>query len=131
MRVLATLIGAHSCALGILMLFAPGFMLRITGFTQPVPPFFPSQSGIFLVILGTCYLLTLVWSSFEIIILFSKVLAVMFLTIHVIFFAAPSIIWVADIGDALMLAAFVGALLWRKRQSGARFKNHSNAYGAD
>lgn len=58
-QVLIGLIGIHSCALGILMLLAPRFMLRLWGFPAPDSIFFPSQSGILLLILGICYLLAL------------------------------------------------------------------------
>lgn len=98
------------------MLFVPGLMLRFLGFVEPVPLFFPSQSGIFLLILGICYLLALVRPSFEIIIPLSKVLAIIFLTVHAVFLSAPSMIWAADIGDLLMCVAFSGALYRRNRQ---------------
>ena len=118
-RVLIVLIGAHSCILGLLMLFAPAFMLRLAGFTQPAPLFFPAQSGIFLLIIGICYLLALTRSSFELVIPLSKSLAVLFLTAYGLFLSLPPLIWAANAGDALMLAAFAGALFWRRQGSRA------------
>lgn len=121
-KLLIVLIGVHSCILGALMLFAPEFMMRILGFSEPGPRFFPSQSGIFLLIIGIYYLLALVYPAFEITIPLSKSFAVLFLTVHALFLSAPPIIWAADLGDLLMLAAFVGALFWRNRHLSASEK---------
>lgn len=108
------LIGLHSCILGLAMLFAPSIMLSLLGFHDRVPVFFPSQSGIFLLVLGICYLLALIQRALVIVILVSKALAVPFLTIHAIFLDAPPLIWAADAGDALMLAAMIYAVAREK-----------------
>jgi hypothetical protein len=81
------------------------------GFPPPVPLFFASQSGIFLLILGICYLLALVEPGFVKVILISKAFAVVFLVVHVGFFSAPPIIGAAAAGDAAMLAALSMALI--------------------
>ena len=109
---LILLVGTHSCLLGVLMLGAPRTVLGILGFPASVPLFFPSQSGIFLLVLGLCYLRATTRPSYVFVILLSKALAVPFLVVHAVFFAAPPIIWAAAAGDALMLAA-VGLLLYR------------------
>ncbi|MBI5367128.1 MAG: hypothetical protein HZA54_08835 [Planctomycetes bacterium] len=107
---LILLIGLHSCLLGLAMLLLPARMLALLGFPGSVPVFFPSQSGIFLLALGICYLLALARRPLVIVILVSKALAVPFLTIHAAFLAAPPLIWAADAVDALMLAALAIAL---------------------
>jgi uncharacterized membrane protein len=112
LRWLILLVGAHSCLLGVLMLGAPRTVLGIFGFPTSVPLFFPSQSGIFLLVLGVCYLRAAAQPSYVFVILLSKALAVPFLVAHAVFLAAPPIIWAAAAGDALMLAA-VGLLLYR------------------
>lgn len=111
---LVLLIGVHSCILGILMLLAPRFMLGLLGFSPDTPIFFPSQSGIFLLILGICYLLALADASLLKVILISKAFAVVFLVAHAVC-SAPPTIWAAALGDAAMLAA-TGAALARQRQ---------------
>jgi hypothetical protein len=112
---LIVLIGAHSCILGLLMLFVPRYMMRLMGLDPSIPLFFPSQSGVFLLIIGICYLLALRQPAFEVIIPISKSFAVIFLTVHCLFLGAPSIIWAACFVDALMLAAFSAALSRRRR----------------
>jgi uncharacterized membrane protein HdeD (DUF308 family) len=112
---LILLVGAHSCALGLVMLFAPQFVLATFGFPASTPIFYPSQSGIFLLILGVFYLRALRVRSFVWTIIVSKVLAIAFLFVHVAFLGAPSIIWAAAAGDAAMLAA-VAVMLARHRK---------------
>jgi hypothetical protein len=108
------LIGLHSVALGVVLLILPRFALGLLGFSDAIPIFFPSQSGIFLIILGACYLRALVDPTFVRIILFSKACAVGFLVAHAAFFGAPPIIWAAAGGDGAMLAV-LGAALYRER----------------
>ncbi|MGK2856379.1 MAG: hypothetical protein ACSLFQ_04155 [Thermoanaerobaculia bacterium] len=111
---LILLVGIHSCILGIAMLFATRVMVAVLGFASSTPSFFPSQSGIFMLILGLFYLRALVVPSYVWTILVSKALAVAFLLAHVVFLDAPPIIWAACAGDAAMLAA-VGLLARRHR----------------
>lgn len=113
-RGLIAFIGVHSCALGVLMLFAPHFMVHVFGFSQAASVFFPSQSGIFLLILGTCYLLALREPALVKVILISKAFAVVFLFAHAAFLSAPSSIWAAAAGDMAMLAALSAALFKRR-----------------
>lgn len=113
-RLLVTLIGLHSCALGMLMLFTPGLMTRLLGFPGGIPAFFPSQAGIFLLILGACYLRALAESSYLWVIVGSKAAAVLFLVAHAAFFGAPPVIWLAAAGDGGMLAVLVAAWYWER-----------------
>lgn len=92
------------------MLAAPALMARLFGFGDSVPVFFPSQSGIFLTVLGLCYLTALVEPSFVWTILVSKALAVVFLVVHVAFLSAPRIILGAAAGDAGMLLMMMAAM---------------------
>lgn len=123
-RILITLIGLHSVVLGVLMLVQPGWVLGLMGFPAGIPIFFPSQSGIFLVILGISYLLALAEPAFIKIILISKAGAVGFLVAHAAFLGAPSIVWAAAAGDGVMLAV-LSAALYRDRKpfSPARANN--------
>lgn len=113
---LIALIGVHSCVLAITMLFAPGFMLRTFGFPPQDSIFFPSQSGVFLLILGICYLMALVEPAFVKIIVLSKAFAVAFLFVHVVFLDAPISIWAALAVDSTMLVILAVALSRRNHQ---------------
>jgi hypothetical protein len=113
---LVALIGVHSCVLGGAMLFAPLWMAHALGFEEPASPFFPSQSGIFLLVLGGCYLLALRRPALVAVIVVSKALAVPFLVIHAAFLDAPPSIWAAAAGDGSMLAALLLVLSRRRRQ---------------
>lgn len=117
LQLLILLVGIHSCILGLAMLFATRLMIETLGFAGPLPLFFPSQSGIFMLILGLFYLRALAEPAFVWTILVSKALAVAFLLVHVLFLAAPPIIWAAGAGDAAMLIA-VAFLVRRNRQRG-------------
>lgn len=117
LRWLILLVGAHSCILGLAMLFATRLMVETLGFAASVPIFFPSQSGIFMLILGVFYLRAIADPAFVWTILVSKSLAVAFLLVHVLFLDAPPIIWAAGAGDAAMLAA-VAIMVIRNRRLG-------------
>ncbi len=116
-RLLVLLVGLHSCALGLLMLLAPLRTLGLMGFAETGPPFFPSQSGIFLLILGICYLGALVRRDLVWVIVISKALAVAFLLVHASFLGAPPVIFAAAAGDGAMLALVLWGL-GRDRRTG-------------
>lgn len=103
-------IGAYSCLLGVALLIAPRAFLRLTGFPEPNAIFFPSQAGIFLLVLGICYLLALAEPALVTVILISKGAAVIFLVVHAAVLGAPPIVWAAAAGDGAMLAALLAAL---------------------
>ncbi|NCO37421.1 MAG: hypothetical protein COZ06_27455 [Armatimonadetes bacterium CG_4_10_14_3_um_filter_66_18] len=115
LRGLILLIGVHSCLLGVGMLFVPRVMLRTFGFGEQTSLFFPSQSGVFLLIIGVLHLRALVKPSFVEVIVVSKALAVLFLAVHAVFLGVPPIIWAAGAGDAAMPAAVIIALRRHQR----------------
>jgi len=96
------------------MLVEPLSMARLLGFTEAPAPFFASQSGVFLLVLGVCYLLALRERPLLKVIVVSKAFAVVFLVTHAAFLDAPPIIWAAAAGDGSMLAALL-ALMARAR----------------
>jgi len=112
LRLVIGLIALHSCLLGLAMLFFPRPMMQLLGFDQTIPIFFPSQSGIFLFLLGGCYFIALRNRAFIKVIIVSKAAAVVFLAVHSIFLSAPPIVWGAGAGDAGMLIAILVLLHW-------------------
>ena len=104
------LIAIHSCVLGAFLLVAPRFVLSILGVETAEYPFFASQAGLFLLILGVCYLLALKVPELILVILISKTAAVVFLVIHALLLTAPPLTWAAAAGDAVMLGGVVWAL---------------------
>ncbi len=108
---LTFLIGVHSCILGLAMLLFPTGIPRLLGFTGASAPFFASQSGIFLLLLGVCYLLAVRERALLTTIVVSKAFAVGFLVVQATFFNAPPILWAAAVGDASMLGG-IWLLMW-------------------
>lgn len=117
------------------MLLFPAEMLRFSGFAPHDILFFPSQSGIFLVILGVSYLWAIRERSYVKIVILSKAAAVCFLLVHILTSALPPLVVAAAFGDAGMLIIVFWA--WRKsvghgstaeaRQSNLRRSTSSSA----
>jgi len=119
-RWLILLIAAHSLILGCLMLFIPNLMLLACGFEQQTPPFFPAQTGLFLMILGACYLASLRMPQLILVILISKAAALAFLVTFGLLLGGPLSIWLAAVGDGAMLAAVISALRFGERAGFAK-----------
>lgn len=117
LRLAILLVGLHSCILGVAMLAATESLLPLLGFSGAIPLFFPSQSGIFMLILGIFYLAALVEPRYVWTIVVSKLLAVLFLVVHVALLEAPAIIGAACAGDATMLVAVVILLRRHERRA--------------
>ncbi len=97
-------IGCHSLLLGIGMLCWPAPLCLRFGFDTGGSTFYASQSGIFLVILGLCYLRALLVPALGEVIIISKAAAVAFLVVWAVR-TGPPILWAAAAGDAAMLGA--------------------------
>ncbi|MCM2257203.1 MAG: hypothetical protein NDJ94_16270 [Vicinamibacteria bacterium] len=119
LQIVILLVGLHSCALGVGMLTMPRLLLAILGFPESPSVFFPSQSGIFLIICGVFYLAALREPSYVWTIVVSKALAVLFLAGHLVFGGAPPLLWLALAGDFTM-GAVVLFLAWSHREAVAR-----------
>lgn len=106
----------HSIVLGLVMLLAPHWFLNLMEWPHEGGLFFPSQSGIFLIILGLGYLASVKYVQFYYFTLMSKALAVAFLFTHWLFLNAPASVKYAGAVDAFWLLILVGSLpLVRKR----------------
>ena len=115
--VVIALIALHSMALGAgMMLFARPF-LQAFGFPPEPSLFYPTQSGLFLLILGVCYALAVRDRALAPVIVVSKAGAVVFLFAEVLWGGAPPIIWGAGFGDLGMLVTVLALLkMERARQ---------------
>jgi hypothetical protein len=119
-RVIILAVALHSFVLGMLMLLAPRWTLRLAGWPYDGPLFFPAQSGIFLLILGSAYFAAAWFRPFAWLLVGSKAAAVVFLVTCSFLDAAPPQILACAAADGLMGAAVAWALLdlrVRPRQS--------------
>ena len=78
-RIVVALVALHSIALGSAMLFCPTWTLGTFGWPYDGPTFFPSQSGILLLLLGISYVGGLYHLPFVLFLVVSKACAVAFL----------------------------------------------------
>ena len=111
-------VALHSLILGVAMLLFPTWMLGLVSWEYDGPAFFPSQSGIFLLILGGAYTAALWHQHFAWFLVASKAAAVAFLIGHVAVASAPPIILLQAISDGLMCAAVLCVVMWRIRSEG-------------
>ena len=110
------LIAAHSVALGLALLVDPLDTLRLAQWPYAGDLFWPSQAGLFLLVLGLVYGATLVHRPLVWLIVLSKAVAFLFLAVHALWLGAPRLALAAGVGDGLMgLVAWVVA-----RRPGAR-----------
>ena len=118
-RLLIGGIALHSCLLGLAMLFAPYRTLGLVGWDYTGPPFFPSQSGIFLLILGGAYAAALWHRPFAWFLVASKAAAVLFLLTSVLLATGPPIILLQTFADGAMGLAVAAAVVWNDRAAGS------------
>jgi len=109
---LVVLVALHSVALGVCLLLFPLTTLGLVGWEFAGPRFWPSQAGLFLLILGVAYVAALRFRPFVWLVIGSKVSAFLFLRASVVWLDAPRLVAVLGCGDGLMGVA-VAIALWR------------------
>jgi hypothetical protein len=117
---LILLIALHSLVLGVAMLFQPAFTLKLFfSWNYQGPMFFPAQTGVFLVLLGSVYLTAIWHREYTWFIIASKIAAVLFLISQFFLLgpAAPKTVLVAAVLDGLMGASVTAVFIWRARIS--------------
>ena len=102
-------VAGHSLALGLCLLSFPQWALRTVGWEYTGEVFWPSQAGLFLIILGVAYALSVRWRPLVWLLIGSKACAVVFLAAHTIWLDAPPLAGILGLGDGLM--GLVTALL--------------------
>ena len=95
-------IAAHSVALGVAMLSFPMWTLKVVGWEYSGEIFWPSQSGLFLIILGIAYAFALRHRRMVWLIIGSKASAIVFLLAHVIWLDAPRMVIILGVLDGAM-----------------------------
>ena len=123
-RIIVAAVALHSIALGTAMLFCPTWTLTTFGWEYDGPTFFPSQSGILLLLLGISYVGGIYHLPFVFFLVISKAGAVAFLVTQYFTNEEQGLILESAALDAIMGAAVVVALVLEYR---ARWKGRKSA----
>jgi len=108
-------IALHSILLGAAMLLFPTRTLEMFGWEYDGPTFFPSQAGIFLLLLGVAYAGGIHHRPFAFFLVGSKACAVIFLVVQYFINQHQGVVLVAAALDGMMGAAVAAALIWEAR----------------
>ena len=114
-RITVGIVALHSFALGAAMLFAPTWTLRTFGWPYDGPTFFPSQSGILLLLLGLSYVGGIYHLPFVVFLIVSKACAVAFLVTQYFTNEEQGLILESAAGDAIMGLTVAVALVLEYR----------------
>jgi hypothetical protein len=95
-------VAAHSVLLGACLLSFPTWTLKTVGWEYTGEVFWPSQAGLFLLILGSAYAAAVRWRPLVWLLIASKACAVVFLLAHAIWLDAPRLVWLLGAADGLM-----------------------------
>jgi len=121
------LVGMHSILLGLIIYFFTDFFYKVFFATSVENLFFVRQSGTFLFLAGLFYLYPLVnlknFYSFVLLVIVSKIVAVIFLVSNAAYTAAPLMIYLAAFFDGLMAVVLVWAY-FRLKMHGVLEKRH-------
>jgi hypothetical protein len=96
---------AHTLAVGLVLVAVPAWGLRFGGWTSTPPLFFPRQAGVFHFAVGFGYALEFLRGRGVTLLVFTKSLAVVFLTTATALGAAPWLVPASAAADAAMAAA--------------------------
>ena len=121
-RIIVAIVALHSIALGTAMLFWPTWTLTTFGWPYDGPTFFPSQSGILLLLLGISYVGGLYHLPFVAFLVVSKACAVAFLVTQYFTNEEQGLILESAAGDAIMgiTVAVTLAMEYRERRKDRR-----------
>jgi len=108
-------VAAHSIVLGLMLLFAPRWSLTFVGWEYTGQLFWPSQAGLFLVLLGVVYAMALRLRPLVWLVVGSKACAVVFLLVGRTWLQAPPISTSLGLADGLMGIAVAVAFLAGRR----------------
>lgn len=106
-RWLVVLVALHSLAVGVALAGFPGFAVRLAGWKEASPAFFPRQAGVFHLVLALGYLLEHLRFRSVTLLLCAKAAAAAFLLSATATGGVPWAVPVSGVLDALM-----GAAVW-------------------
>jgi hypothetical protein len=109
-------VACHSIVAGLLLLVFPLWTLGLVGWGYSGQAFWPSQAGLFLLLLGTAYALAIRLPILVWFLIVSKACAVVFLTLSVLFLGAPRIVLALDAGDGFM-GLCVALVFWKQARA--------------
>jgi hypothetical protein len=112
LNLLIVAVAAHSIVLGVLLLYFPVWTLSLVGWEYRGELFWPSQAGLFLVILGIAYAAAVRIRAFVWLAVGSKASAFVFLAVSPALLGAPRMVGLTGCGDGVMGLA-LAAVLWR------------------
>ena len=118
-------VAAHSVAAGLCLLCCPMWTLRVVGWQYHGELFWPSQAGLFLILLGIAYGAAIRFEPLLWLLVGSKVCAFVFLMAHTIWLDAPRLAARLGIGDGLM-GLCVMAAWWQARREGQRHRQSAH-----
>jgi hypothetical protein len=104
-------VATHSVVVGLCLLCFPMWTLKMVGWQYDGEVFWPSQAGLFLIILGSAYAAAIRYRPLIWLLIFSKFSAIAFLIAHVLFLDAPKLVALLGAGDGAM-GLIVGLLFW-------------------
>jgi hypothetical protein len=112
LNLLVLVVAGHSASLGLSLLLFPRWTLQLVGWPYDGQVFWPSQAGLFLVILGVAYASAIRVRPAIWLLIGSKASAVVFLLASVAWLGAPQIVALLGVADGLMGLA-VALALWQ------------------
>jgi len=118
LRALVLAVAAHSVIIGVALLSFPVWALKVAGWDYTGEVFWPSQAGLFLIILGVAYGAAVRFPPLVWLLIGSKACAFVFLMAHTILLGGARALPSMGAADGLMCLS-VSAALWYSRR-GAR-----------
>lgn len=109
---LVLLVAAHSLGIGLVLLFATRWGVRLGGWPGATPLFFPRQAGAFHLVVAAGYLTEYLRYRGVSLLVLTKTVAVVFLLVASLVEPVPWVGPVSALGDGLMGLA-VGGVHWR------------------
>jgi len=104
-------VATHSVFVGLSLLCFPMWTLKTVGWEYTGEVFWPSQAGLFLIILGSAYAGAIRYRPLVWLLIGSKFSAIVFLIAHVLFLDAPKLVALLGAGDGAM-GLVVALLFW-------------------
>ena len=117
LNLLVLAVAAHSVVLGVCLLTFPAWTLKTVGWPYNGEIFWPSQAGLFLIILGIAYGAAVRFKPLLWLLVGSKGSAFVFLIAHAIWLEAPRLTLLLAALDGLMGLTVAAGMWWVSRET--------------